>query len=83
VVPLTINIDANTESIVFNGVTYTETTTINVNLGTYYNIVLNPVSGNVFSNWNQNGVSFYDVYDPSTTASVNVMVDANLSVSYI
>jgi hypothetical protein len=82
-VPLTLYINPNGQSIIFNGITYTEDTTVNVYQGVYYPIIAIPKSGFQFNVWYQYGVNFTNVNAASTTISVTIPSSANLTPSYV
>lgn len=82
-VELRIYLDENAESFDFNGITYTESSAIMVNMDESYPISLKPKDGKTFNVWYQYGVEFEDVYSQNTTCKVIVELDANCIGSII
>ena len=82
-VPLTLYIQSLSggQSIIFNGVTYTGDTTVNIQKNVFYNIQAVPIPGYMFVGWNVFGASFSSTAQ-TTTVSVSLDSGANLAPSY-
>lgn len=82
-VPLTLYIQpiSGGQSIIFDGVTYTAETTVNIQKNTQYNITAVPLPGYLFVGWNIYGGSFSTTAQ-TTTVSVSFDSGANLAPSY-
>jgi surface protein len=82
-VPLTLYIQplSGGQAIIFDGVTYTSETTVNIVKSTPYNIEAVPTPGFEFVGWNIFGGSFSST-GQSTTVSVSLDSGANLAPSY-
>lgn len=72
------------QAIIFNGVTYTEDTTVNIPINTFYSIEAVPSPGYIFSGWNGTGCTFSST-GQNTTVLINISKFgvASLSPSYI
>jgi hypothetical protein len=81
--PLTLYIQplSGGQAIIFDGVTYTGETTVNIQLNTFYNIEAVPTPGYVFVGWNIFGGSFSST-GQSTTVAISLTSGANLAPSY-
>jgi hypothetical protein len=82
-VPLTLYIQplSGGQSIIFDGVTYTSDTTVNIVKNTYYDITAVPIPGYLFTGWNIFGGEFSSTAQ-TTTVSVSLDSGANLAPSY-
>lgn len=69
------------QAIIFDGVTYTAETTVNIQLNTFYNIEAVPTPGYLFTGWNIYGGSFSST-GQSTTVAISLTSAANLAPSY-
>ncbi len=65
-IELTIVVDNGTCEVVYNGVSYTATTTINVYQGSTYISEALPCPGYTFSAWTTTGTTFVNDLDPDT-----------------
>ena len=81
--PLTLYIQplSGGQAIIFDGVTYTGETTVNIQLNTFYNIEAVPTPGYMFVGWNIFGGSFSST-GQSTTVAISLTSGANLAPSY-
>jgi hypothetical protein len=81
--PLTLYIQplSGGQAIIFDGITYTAETTVNVYLNTFYNIESVPIPGYMFVGWNIYGGSFSST-GQSTTVAISLTSGANLAPSY-
>ena len=79
---ITIYFFDNTESVTFDGITYTSETKLVVELGRVYDISIKPKEDHSFDRWHYYGVDFENVFEMSTTCSINVSEFANL-IGYI
>lgn len=70
------------QSIIFNGLTYTNDTTLTINQNEFYSIQAVPQPGYLFAGWNIFGGSFSSTAQ-TTTVSVFLSTGANLAPSYI
>jgi hypothetical protein len=82
-VPLTLYIQPlnGGQSIIFDGITYTGDTTVNIQKNVFYNIEAVPIPGYMFVGWNVFGASFSSTAQ-TTTVSVFLDSGANLAPSY-
>jgi len=81
--PLTLYIQpmSGGQAIIFDGVTYTGETTVNILLSTFYSIEAVPIPGYMFAGWNIYGGSFSST-GQSTTVAISLTEGANLAPSY-
>ncbi len=81
-VPLTFNIGTNGESVTFDGITYTSTTTVYVYYNVYYPVSCTPKPGYEFAGWNTYGAAF--ATSQQSTQVVTFLFDgANFTPSFI
>lgn len=81
--PLTLYIQplSGGQFIIFDGITYSEETTVNIALNTFYEIEAIPIPGYMFVGWNIFGGSFSST-GQTTTVSISLTSGANLAPSY-
>lgn len=81
-VPLTFNIGTNGESVTFDGITYTSTTTVYVYYNVYYPVSCTPQPGYEFAGWNTYGAAFA-TSQQSTQVVTFLFNGANFTPSFI
>ena len=69
------------QSIIFDGTTYTNNTTLTINQNQFYNIQAVPQPGYLFAGWNIFGGSFSSTAQ-TTTVAISLLSGANLAPSY-
>ena len=84
IVPFTFYIQplSGGQAIIFDGVTYTSDTTVNIVKNQYYPITAVPIPGYEFVAWNYFGAAFASLTSQTTSVSVYIDSGANIAPSY-